>query len=60
MEWFVIAGKGDSGDDGYMFQTKLTYGMICYDVWTGGAVETADSFKLSWLMEWFVIGCVVL
>ena len=40
------------GDD--MFQTKLTYGMICYGM-PYFFFEIQNSFKLSWLMVWFVI-----
>ena len=37
------------------FQTKLTYGMICYQYQAMMLVPGIVRFKLSWLMEWFVI-----
>ena len=38
-----------------MFQTKLTYGMICYILGTRRVKSFWLRFKLSWLMLWFVI-----
>ena len=38
-----------------MFQTKLTYGMICYRKYGIPRYFRKLSFKLSWLMVWFVI-----
>ena len=79
MEWFVINFHNDYARPREKFQTKLTYGMICYPDELNSETELLAfqtkltygmicylsfllfyvfylfSFKLSWLMVWFVI-----
>ena len=55
MVWFVIIESQSENDFAFMFQTKLTYGMICYGITGDPPSNCWVCFKLSWLMVWFVI-----
>ena len=55
MVWFVMKTIMESMKILIMFQTKLTYGMICYNIENILNNVQFWRFKLSWLMVWFVI-----
>ena len=55
MVWFVIKYSLPLYFRNILFQTKLTYGMICYKQESVQQLYLMSSFKLSWLMVWFVI-----
>ena len=55
MVWFVILNEISSKMSMLLFQTKLTYGMICYSFCAKSSSEYSKRFKLSWLMVWFVM-----
>ena len=55
MVWFVMNSLWPYSVPRLKFQTKLTYGMICYIMPACSLVTLSQRFKLSWLMVWFVI-----